>query len=55
MIVNGTKFFIDTASLHDGSVGGHVNVRTPEVLIIFQYDNNIINCVGYSIGIDILN
>src|SRR6218665_2542276 len=35
------------ASLHDGSDGGHVNVRTPEVLIIFQHGNNIINGVFY--------
>src|SRR6218665_240152 len=46
------------ASLHDGSVGGHVNVHTPEVLghvnvhtpevlIIFQPGNNIINSVFY--------
>src|SRR6218665_1687420 len=38
---------LQCASLHDGSVGGHVKVRTPEVLIIFQHGNNIINSVFY--------
>jgi len=35
------------ATLHDGSVGGHVKVRTSEVLIILQHGNNIINSVFY--------